>query len=1124
MEKKFAKFVIGFFVFGLVFFGPAGSFLNGRLGANTKAKATTDGEQKTEMTGEYKPKHFNVDWSVKNASEDGAKSKVIFRWAGPQNIDDYFNKLNKNLAESEKYNKNSLRWSLNLYGPKVDSKSCTGDDHIFWRLKMGYDDLAIEVSREVKWCGNYKAILKLVNNTDEGKEIGRATLYFKLPSKAPSITGEVGVSEPISGYPNCAIKKAEVHVERFENTSKVKLFIFITRNTDPKCKDFQWLLVQGPNDKGNTYIGNFGADLNNITISNAPLGNYLIQSGVYNSNLTKPKSEGGKGWDPYTINGVYKFTVGPPNKTGTAIGIDDNNTVTKGSDVEGTDGDGDEKVEGPNEQCDAPNAFALLNPLGKALQYVQCIILLSIYNGIIKFGGEMMRDTLSISYDCLDNKDYAFLGTQSLGIQKAHASLSSQLNPDETVGDHGNKPMYIFNVWDSLRTFIDVFIVFVLIFVALANIFHISIDKYAVKKALPGLVLGVILANFSGFICRMILDAANLVIHWVTFGGDVSLLMQKVLSALGVWQGIEKLTEASFLGGIAFPGIALQMSLITFGLAFLFLLVIMIAVFIIWVMLAIRVIIIYVLYAISPIAFLSLGSPMTSGAFKRWWSELTNWAFMPVIMFFLLNLAGQLDNNAPESFSLLINDHSIMIGDVGSTMNNFIRPVLIIGLLYGAWMVPLKAKGFFGGAAGFVAGQMLAPGNAARSFIKKEGKDWAGIGADKVKSKVPFSLRGAAIKEKVRNQVDSDLRLTKAGAMGQDELFKEENRQRNSHKKDLDEAGVMDPVALADSLEKAQNKLQVEAVMQQALEQKSLKEFIEEVSNRNNPQSLKKLGVENKEVLEEMAQKFGGTETDASGNTRTIHEEREAIQEMAARIHGTTRDAVITDRTKGNELAASRFANSLGSLAKKTGQYGLFRATTAPGEFKSQGDLSKSAIENMRKTNDAEQFVGSLDADWIEIDKDAIFHDDNADDILTVMKTRPGKMKPSARKKIADLHRSGNLPPGRFRDALDHARNLASEHTTIQRQIESHDNEISNFQRQIEEANTAIAETEKNMGAGFRMDESVSDEIKRKKEEIERINRLIEQKQIDKTADIARLNEKTEEVKETEHLRSMGIV
>lgn len=216
----------------------------------------------------------------------------------------------------------------------------------------------------------------------------------------------------------------------------------------------------------------------------------------------------------------------------------------------------------------------------------------------------------------------------------------------------------IVNVWKTLLGATDIVVALYLIAIAVATIFHIQYDTYSIKKTLPPLIVGVILANFSLFITRVMVDFASVLS--VTFinaeGGQAEFLRKLIEGIYGNFGAtIGAYINASaqdtpleafgimfslfqFLGGAV--GLVLAIPLFFIGL--IFTLVPAILIFFLALLFYARYYIVIALAVVSPLAFICLAFPPTQKYFQRWWQEAIKWIFMLPVSMFLLWLAIQM--------------------------------------------------------------------------------------------------------------------------------------------------------------------------------------------------------------------------------------------------------------------------------------------------------------------------------------------------------------------------------------------------------------------------------------------------------------------------------------------------
>lgn len=216
----------------------------------------------------------------------------------------------------------------------------------------------------------------------------------------------------------------------------------------------------------------------------------------------------------------------------------------------------------------------------------------------------------------------------------------------------------VVKVWRFMRSLINTALVVILLLAAFANILHINIDTYAIKKVLPAMVLGVILANFSLLICRMFLDIGDVLA--VTFLGEditnyaaaTKAIITQVKEALGLagvapaaegaLENIWKTLSVSFgvIIGVGVAAAAFGSGWFVLLLAFLFILLPSVIILFLGLLFYARVGVLYFLIMISPVAFFLLAFPFTQQWFKKWWSVWLNWVFMLPVVFLLLKIAA----------------------------------------------------------------------------------------------------------------------------------------------------------------------------------------------------------------------------------------------------------------------------------------------------------------------------------------------------------------------------------------------------------------------------------------------------------------------------------------------------
>lgn len=237
---------------------------------------------------------------------------------------------------------------------------------------------------------------------------------------------------------------------------------------------------------------------------------------------------------------------------------------------------------------------------------------------------------------------------------------------------------WVFTIWKISLALANVIVMIMLLFVAIVNIVHLQYDTYAIKKSLPLLIIGIIMANFSLLICRMIVDAATVLAN--TFASDPAGLAHDLLCGMGVANSTTGAAAATIItvltAGTGTIGIMLIIVIIT-------LVAVLIAILILSFLLWIRKIIIFLLVAMAPVAFILYAFPPTQSIFKQWWSWFLKWVFMGPIVMFLIWAAAQIGSNNctnPAGFSI-----SALLSMCGVLYLAAIVPFKLGGPVMGAW-------------------------------------------------------------------------------------------------------------------------------------------------------------------------------------------------------------------------------------------------------------------------------------------------------------------------------------------------------------------------------------------------------------------------------------------------------
>ncbi len=279
---------------------------------------------------------------------------------------------------------------------------------------------------------------------------------------------------------------------------------------------------------------------------------------------------------------------------------------------------------------------------------------------------------------------------------------------EQTVWDFISKRAGVINLWRLSLGLVDLLVVAGLIIAAFSNIFRINIKSYEIKQILPGLIIGVILANLSFFIMRLFLDGASVFTQSIgeltaqqigitnsfpagaqILGGLTGEMLKSLFTLPSQLAGVT-VTAGGFTAFIATPGlgivaligilllIAIPITLIIFYLIVLFLLYI-------------RNYILVVMFILSPLAFFALGYPPFRSWWQKWWGTFWKWLLMAPVAHLLLAFAMIFLHYANKDVGLAFSGS----GNRGLTDYLFVNGVAI-GLIYFASRIPFMWGSFFG--------------------------------------------------------------------------------------------------------------------------------------------------------------------------------------------------------------------------------------------------------------------------------------------------------------------------------------------------------------------------------------------------------------------------------------------
>lgn len=223
---------------------------------------------------------------------------------------------------------------------------------------------------------------------------------------------------------------------------------------------------------------------------------------------------------------------------------------------------------------------------------------------------------------------------------------------------------FVKSAFSGMRVFSVIIALVCTFLIGFAQILHINVNTYAIKKALPQIIIAVIggffgltiiglVSRLVDFLYRFSFFSPYQLIHPYTniFGGpfstsgstgsvgeSMSLLFSvgaKVLGADAI-----SIDNFNFVSGIFGFAVLVIPALVTFAFEYV---------------LALRPIVVELLAIVSPIAFALLILPQTQWIFKKWWTYLLIALSYPLgvsLLFWIMNLASLPDGASPVQFIL----------------------------------------------------------------------------------------------------------------------------------------------------------------------------------------------------------------------------------------------------------------------------------------------------------------------------------------------------------------------------------------------------------------------------------------------------------------------------------------
>ncbi|MCR4283996.1 MAG: type IV secretion system protein [Parcubacteria group bacterium] len=269
--------------------------------------------------------------------------------------------------------------------------------------------------------------------------------------------------------------------------------------------------------------------------------------------------------------------------------------------------------------------------------------------------------------------------------------------------------------WTIARDTINIFFIFILLYIAIATILQIA--GYGIKDLLVKVIIIALLVNFSGVVTKVVIDASNVVAvefySKITAEAGISSVLMQGLKLQTVYKSYDKPDIAADPTALGVPG-GEQMSMggVIIGAlgGTLLMLVTSFVLFAAGILFSIRTITLLFLIILAPLAFAGMILPATSSHSKKWWSTLFSQSFFaPAYMFMIYIVVKMISENNLATAIGMKEGAGVMDFMFKGSINTLVYFIILIGLMIGSLIVASKM-----GAVG--SSTMMKWGTTARKW------------------------------------------------------------------------------------------------------------------------------------------------------------------------------------------------------------------------------------------------------------------------------------------------------------------------------------------------------------------------------------------------------------------------
>lgn len=278
------------------------------------------------------------------------------------------------------------------------------------------------------------------------------------------------------------------------------------------------------------------------------------------------------------------------------------------------------------------------------------------------------------------------------------------------------------NGWSYSMFIVNIFAIFILLAIAFANTLRINLETYAIKKTLPSLIIGFVMANLSLLVSKALLDFSDLLTQEINslfitdgtslietlvnrttgfkFSPDKSNILEAIFAVFssknggtGMESGLgEILVKLDQLGsGADIKQIILIIELCIIALFFILPAIVILAIAFVTIA---RQIILYVLIILAPIAIILMSFPPTKGIGQKWLGQYLTWIFVIPLILFIIGIATIfLPENPQKMQEMLTHAGSLSAAQSANFFYAIVGYISGIFVLVAALMIPLSLSG-----------------------------------------------------------------------------------------------------------------------------------------------------------------------------------------------------------------------------------------------------------------------------------------------------------------------------------------------------------------------------------------------------------------------------------------------